>query len=244
MKSDNIKEWVTLKTANYNEILELCGLTLEYSLFYCIVGGPGAGKTTAFKNFSEENKNVLYLKLDVTFEPKDLYIEILRLCGIQDYGYDLKSKHLAEKVARVLNERPGKSILIVDDAGRLKSADYVEHWQGVRDATQEKVGIILAGTQKFKKDFERWVAKGSKGIPELNDRIIDWIILKNPSKRELQAVATRNGITSAEDLEMLTKKCISYRSLKHQIYKLRIKQFSRIKELKSTGQKEKQTEIA
>lgn len=243
MQQTKMDEWVTLKTSNYNEIFRICQLTLEFSLFYCIIGSPGAGKTTAFKNFTEQFANVFYLRLDANWRPKDLYVKILRLCGIQDYGYDLASLHLAEKVGRVLNEKPEKSMIVIDDAGRFRSSEYVENFQALRDMTQEKVGIICSGTQKWKKDFDSWLARSHNGIPELSDRILDWVHLKTPSRSELKSIAAKNGVAAPEVLDRITKKCTSFRALKNEIIKLRLKEPGRLVDVNSADSAKNQDQV-
>lgn len=216
-----LKTWVNLKTENFLEVTSLCEKTFKFSLFYCLIGFPGAGKTTAFNFYCKSNKNAIYLRLDKTYKPKDFYVALLRLCGVGDYGYDQTLLQLSNKLAKTLNSRPEKTILIIDDAGRFQ-ANFMEHFQAVRDLTETKVGIILSGTAKYKKDFESWVVQNLNGIPELNSRILDWIILKQPKKTELKSVAMKNGITDTEELAILVKTCDNFRSLYNEVLKLLI----------------------
>lgn len=224
METDQIKAWIVLKTENYQEITKSLNKAYEYSLLSAIIGFPGAGKTTAFDRYLIANKNAIYLRLDKSFGPKDFYVHLLRKLGVLDYGYDIPIRFLAEKLATTLNAREGRALIIIDDAGRF-SASMMEFFQQVFDETSGKTGLVLAGTQKFHKDFKDWAKKQKLGIPELDSRIREnWTILKEPSKEEMKIVAKKNGVSDESTLKVLLKGCTTYRQLNARIIDLRIEQ--------------------
>jgi hypothetical protein len=103
----------------------------------------------------------------------------------------------------------------------------MEHFQTVFDYNNNhqnyNVGIILAGTNKFKVDFDKWVKYEHIGIPELNSRIFDWVILKRPAKEEMKEVARMNGLKDEAVLDKIVKECDNYRTLNFKVIGERIR---------------------
>jgi type II secretory pathway predicted ATPase ExeA len=221
-KQDEISKWTIVKTKNYERIIEVLNNAFEYSLLYCLIGYSGAGKSTAFKAFLAENKNAVYLRLDKTYSKKDLYVSLLRLFDQHEYGYDIHVRFLAEKLATLIEKRPGKSIIILDDAGRL-SAPQLEYLQAIFDSGEGKLGFIISGTAKFHNDFKKWVRTEKLGIPELETRIHSWEILDRPPISELKGVASKNGIVDANDLTAIVKGCKDFRTLRARVLDYKIK---------------------
>ncbi len=230
MKKITIKDWVILKTENYSIITEKLHNTHTYALLTCIIGFPGAGKTTTFRNYrSGRGKEVVYICLDVSFNAKDFYVALLRELGVPDYGYDVPIKFLATKITETIKDRVEPVLIIIDDAGRF-TAKMMEWFQLIYDS--ENCGLILSGTKKFKDDFEGWVRLNRLGVPELSSRIDEWVILKEPTKEEMRKVAQKNGVTDSTVMGKLLKECKDYRRLTKQIFKLRINQVNNAKRMK------------
>ncbi len=221
MENDSIKEWKTLKTANFKSVEEVCNLAYQYSLSFIIIGFPGAGKSNTFGFVRAALDDVLYLKLNKTFRPKDVFIELLKLLDVFDYDYSLPLKFLADKVVEELNKRSKKSLIIIDEANRLthSSLTYLHHI--IDDATQ--TGIVISGTPEFELDFEKWLRNSKPGISELNSRIVDRRKLERPMPHEIKAVAEKNGVKDRAELERLAKECKDFRKLYQEVILLRIK---------------------
>lgn len=221
MKKIILKDWVILKTNNYNTIMGKLENAHKYALLTCIIGYPGAGKTTTFRHFKMAHEGVVYICLDVSFRAKDFYVMLLRALGVPDYGYDVPVKFVASKITETIRERDSPVLIIIDDAGRF-TAPMMEWFQLIYDS--ENCGLILSGTKKFKNDFDRWVKQSRLGIPELASRVDEWLILKEPPKEEMKKVALKNGVTDPALLTKLTNECNDYRKLSKKIINLRIKQ--------------------
>lgn len=231
MKKITLKDWVILKTENYNIITEKLNNARTYALLTCIIGFPGAGKTTTFRNYrsSQQGKEVVYICLDVSFNAKDFYVALLRELGVPDYGYDVPIKFLATKITETIKEREEPVLIIIDDAGRF-TAKMMEWFQLIYDS--ENCGLVLSGTKKFKDDFDGWVRQNRLGVPELASRIDDWVILKEPTKEEMQKVAQKNGVSDSSVMGKLLNECKDYRRLTKKIIALRIKQVHNAKRVK------------
>lgn len=222
MKKITLKDWVILKTNNYNTIMGKLENAHKYALLTCIIGFPGAGKTTTFRHYTKTHgKDVVYICLDVSFRAKDFYVTLLRELGVPDYGYDVPIKFVASKITETIREREEPVLIIIDDAGRF-TAPMMEWFQLIYDS--ENCGLILSGTKKFKNDFDGWDKQNRLGIPELASRVDEWVVLKEPTKEEMKKVAQKNGVTDPVVLTKLTNECSDYRKLSKKVIGLRIKQ--------------------
>ncbi|HEU5291808.1 MAG TPA: ATP-binding protein [Cyclobacteriaceae bacterium] len=220
MNKEEITKWKIVKTTNFKRIYEVLLDAYEFSLLYCLIGFSGAGKSTAFRTFIQEHKDVFYLRLDKTYTRKDLYVALLRCFDEHEYGYDIPVRFLAIRLSDLINARPGKVLIILDDAGRF-SAAHIEYLQSIFDANEGKLGLVLSGTSKFSNDFKEWVRTEEQGIPELDTRIHEWVYLQRPSASELKSVASMNGITSAADLTQIAKGCNNFRTLRARVIDIR-----------------------
>ena len=217
-----MKDWIKLKTGNFNLVLETCTDAAEHGLIYSIVGYSGAGKTTALQHVEKEIKGAFQLRLDKTFRAIDMYVTMLRLVKVSDYGYDLPIRFLADRFSKEIKKRSYQTLMIIDDAGRF-TADHMQHFQAIYDSCDRKLGMILSGTEQFEKEFKRWVIRNVKGIPELDSRIMDWVNLSRPTSHEIESIAQANGVGDKMEIERLRKVCTTFRLLYHEILKTRIK---------------------
>lgn len=221
-KTDNVKDWKSLKTANFKSIEEICRMSYEFSMAYVIIGFPGAGKTNTFRIVKTYFDDVFYLKLDKTFRPKDLYIELLKILDVYDFDYSLSLKVLAERVIEELNHRSRRNLLIIDEANRLRHSFLTYFHQLIDDTTQ--TGLVISGTPEFEVEFKRWLKFSKPGIAELNSRIMEWRALERPTNHEIKSVAEKNGVKDKNELERLAKICGDYRKLYQEVVNIRIQQ--------------------
>lgn len=221
-KTNNIKGWKSLQTANFKSVAEICRMAYDFSLAFVIIGFPGAGKTNTFSIVKTHFDNVIYLKLDKTFRPKDLYVELLKLLDVYDFDYSLTLKVLAEKVIDELNKRGGKNLIIIDEGNRLKHSFLTYFHQLIDDTAQ--TGLIISGTPEFEVEFKRWLKFSKPGIAELNSRLMEWRTLERPTKHEIKSVAETNGIKDKDELQRLADTCSDYRKLYQEVLKIRIKE--------------------
>jgi len=132
-----MKDWVIVETAAFQEIYALLEKTQLTSGMYAVVSHTGCGKTLTITNYLKDHENVYYYKLEKTWSPKKLYLEMLQSLGIYDYDEKVGLDALSIKFKALLNENKNrKSLLVFDEAGKF-SVDMLEYFQSIRDATEE-----------------------------------------------------------------------------------------------------------
>jgi len=205
--------WKFVQTNSYIKIYKTLQTTQELGQIRAIIGASGYGKSSALKIFEKRNsKTTLYMELDKTYRAKDIYVEILRFLDEGQYGYNIPTRFLAQKVSYLLEKRKDKLLIIFDDAGRF-TPSMMEYFQAIYDRNEGRVGIVLSGTSKFKNDFEGWVKSEKLGIPELSTRISTWVNIEPPSLNEKINILKENGIELTDLATSIAKECDNLRTL-------------------------------
>ena len=73
--------------------------------------------------------------------------------------------------------------------------------------------LLHAGTVYLKEYINKMVVKGKYGFDELSRRINIWVTLEQPTKKEVEAVVTNNGITDSDSINFLYNTCKNYGTL-------------------------------
>nr|NQU93976.1 AAA family ATPase [Bacteroidota bacterium] len=107
-------DWTLIRTSNYENIYELCHDARETTKMVGLIGYPGAGKTTALKEYYRRSPNTWYISGQKSMRPKRFFEKLLRQMGVMFSGtiYDM-----IERLAEELNHSP-HSLLIIDEAGK------------------------------------------------------------------------------------------------------------------------------
>ncbi len=193
-------EWVLIKTSNFETAFELCNDARMERKLVGLIGYPGAGKTTALKQYYRQHPNTWYVSGQKSMKPRRFFEKLLRQMGVMFTGtiFDM-----IERLSQELNNRPG-SILIIDEAGKFDDTMFM-YLHDLRNETEETTGIILAGVEYFKANLEKAVTKQKQGMPEFFSRIISWQILQRPSRNEIKAICEQNGVTETEYVNQIQR---------------------------------------
>lgn len=211
-----MKEWITLKTKAFKQIYALLKMTHITSSMHVLLAPTGCGKSFTLNYYRKLHPNVYYFKLDKNYSPKEFYIELLHILGVYDYDRTVSLKSLANRVSFLLNENSTKSLVIFDEIGKF-SADMLEYFQSIRDATEEHVGIVLAGTNAYQDKFDDWLLKSYRGIPELDSRIFSTVKVLPPSDKEKYAIVKKNGVTEPHEIKRIVKVSTDLRKLYQEV---------------------------
>lgn len=200
---------VIMKTANFNTIWNICTEAKNKSKLISIIGYPGAGKTTAFLRFVEDNESVFYVRVTGSMTAKQFYTKVLNALGIEGRNFGMNLYDLITKVSITLNRDLTRKLLIIDEAGKIKR-HFLEFIHELRDNTSSHTGIILGGPEYFHENMKTWSNKGIVGIPELYRRINHWEVLDRPTPDEVSALCKVYGVEDPDVIQEVIKKALNY----------------------------------
>lgn len=203
-----------LETHNLGQIAALCNDAQENGTMLGIAGYTGAGKTTALAEYANTKGigNVHYMLWDVTMGRKDFLNALLKAMGKEfDGSIYNKTEYI---VQQLLSQH--KPLIIIDTCGELNNAVY-RLIQVLYDKLNGGAGIVLTGTDAFRKYINKMANKDKMGFRELRRRIEYWLPLRGIQANEIKAVCHHYGITDAEAVQYVQQVCDNYGSLKGMI---------------------------
>ena len=213
---------------NFTTVMEICEDALDNSLFMAIKGEPGYGKTYAAIMFCNKFKDqTTYIKFKETTTPSAFFgkivIETERALG-RDISMDaLRGKdidNLSKRAVYNLTHTSGKHLLIVDEAGKLKTK-ILKYLHELRDDSMGACGLVIMGPDYFQSKLEN--ESSVNGIPELLSRIYDWTSLKKPNKYEKTSMCKGHGISNPMEIESIVSRSVSFRDCYNKIKLLKIR---------------------
>ena len=211
-----MKKKIIIETSNFLTVKELCQNVLEESTMVGLVGYPGAGKTTAFKNFKHENENVFYVTASASMTPKQFYIGIIKELGLEGNYESHKLHELIKIICFFLKTTDDKNLLIIDEAGKFKPR-FLEYLHELRDATEENTGIVIAGPKYFEDHIVKWKDKGIVGVPEFYRRVNYWEYLRLPTKDEIVNLCKAYEVKDRQFIIKLSKEQTNFADITSKI---------------------------
>lgn len=156
-----------------------------------IIGDSGHGKSCCLKQYSEANKNTIYIQLDQAMRSSLIFSEIARAIGVETFGWLSK---ISRSVIRKLQAR--HVIIIIDEASSLT----VPQLDLLRQIVTVKAHcpLVLAGNSDLLKTvMQPTVKRGYAALDQFRSRLMAVLNLDEIADDE------GDGLYSAEDIRRL-----------------------------------------
>lgn len=194
------QSWSVVATANFNTIQSVCNVSRVQHRMSAVIGDTGVGKTTALRHYYRNTENTYLLTCQMSMRPKHFFEKLAMNIGVNISGttYDILIRTADEL------KRRKDPLIIIDEAGRM-SARLLNYLHDLWNEIEMNAGVVLAGVGYFKTNLDKAVEKNKVGMPELRSRIGFWTNLELPSRAEIEAVCTHNGLTDKEIIKSIAK---------------------------------------
>ena len=174
-----------------NLITQTDAFSTEEGKIALIIGDSGHGKSVCLKQYSEANKNTIYIQLDQAMRSSLIFSEIARAVGVDTFGW---LSRISASVIRKLKER--HLIVILDEASSLK----VPQLDLLRQIITVKAHcpLILAGNSDLLKTvMGPAVKKGYAALDQFRSRLMAVLNL------DALAIDENDGLYTAKEIRRL-----------------------------------------
>jgi hypothetical protein len=194
---------------NYKTIERVWNDAKNESMWFAISNKAGSGKTETMQDlYNRDNTGtVIFIQAEEWSGRQFLLKLIEKTLGTSEGGlaYNTTGKgyktltQLIDIVANYFNdmslERP---VLLIDEADKLK-APALRTLIPLFNRTEDRLGVILSGTENLEKEIKNNVRLNKKGYDELESRFgRTYIHLKGASEKDVTEICKVNGITVPE----------------------------------------------
>jgi len=203
-------DWQIIRTTgNYKTVERVFRDAKSESMWFTISNKAGSGKTEAMQDLYNRDTTgtVIFIQAEEWSGRQFMLKLIEKTLGTSEGGtaYNTTGKgykslsQLMDIVANYFNdmslERP---ILIIDEADKLK-APALRTLIPLFNRTEDRLGVILSGTENLEKEIKNNVRLNKKGYDELESRFgRTYIHLKGASEKDVTEICKVNGITVPE----------------------------------------------
>lgn len=201
-KELNYKEsqWVIVPSiSNYRKVKAVYHDAKTESMWFMISNKAGSGKTGTMEDLYNQDTSgsVVFIQAEEWSGRQFLLKLIHQTVGeaaTTGKGYQSVAQ-LTDIVANYFNdmslERP---VLLIDEADKLKPA-ALRTLIPIFNRTEERLGVILSGTENLEKELKNGVRLRKKGYDELESRFgRTYIHLRGASEKEVFDICAANGV--------------------------------------------------
>jgi transcriptional regulator with XRE-family HTH domain len=201
-------DWQIVRdTVNYRITEQIFFDAKSESMWFAISNKAGSGKTASLEDIfnNDTTGSVTFIQAEEWSGRQFLIRLIEKTLGEQALagGY----KNMAEMLNLVVNyfndmsfERP---VLLIDEADKLRPA-ALRLLIPLYNRTEDRLGVILSGTENFEKEMRAGVRLAKKGYDELESRFgRSYTHLPGLTRREIESVCEVNGVTDKEEMSAI-----------------------------------------
>lgn len=200
--------WHIVPTINSNSIMKLATDARAKSMFIAISEKAGSGKTASLKRYYTESKGGVYYVQCREWGKREMLRQFCKNLGVSVPSGYISNDELSELVFEYFGKRVRqKPQLIIDEADKLKPA-ALRFLIPLFNEHEDKLSVIIAGTENLKKEVERGVQYAKKGYDEISSRFgRKFIALTGATFADVKAICTANGVTDAATQKEIFEEC-------------------------------------
>lgn len=203
------KGWVTVETTNHKIAMGALTDAKAESMFLAISYCAGSGKTTAIRSFIEQDKtaNTFTMECWETWGQREFLIRLRLALGLAVVNSVVSTTDMLQQIIYFLQNRPGKPILIIDQANS-SIAKICRFFIPIYNALEDKVSVVLAGTDNLEKEIKNGVRYDKKGYDEIDSRLgRNFVHMVGNTKADVKKICAANGITDAGVQTIVWNEC-------------------------------------
>lgn len=201
-------DWAVVRTiSNYRRIATVVQDAKEEKMWFAISNPAGSGKTGTLEDIYNQDSTGSITFLQAQEWTARQFIEELIRKTIGASALKGSYKPIAELlqlIADYFNEQAFISpVLIIDEADKLRPA-ALRLLIPLFNKTEERLGVVISGTENLKKEIKAGVRLAKKGYDEIESRFgRTYISLYGATQEEVKQICIANCIISPQTQEQI-----------------------------------------
>lgn len=190
---------------NYRTLQSVFSDAKNESMWFCVSNKAGSGKTGTFEDLFnlDTTGTVVFIQAEEWSARQFLTKLIEKTIGEKALEGGYKNiAQLTDMVAGYFNDMSlHRPVLKIDEADKLRPA-ALRTLIPIFNRTEDRLGLILSGTENLEKEIKRGVKLHKKGFDELESRFgRTYITLRGASQKEVFQICAANGLPN-EDAQL------------------------------------------
>lgn len=205
----NFSGWQIAETSSFKQVLQVLHTAQQNSLFIPISERAGMGKTEPAKVFTAANRGShVYRLLCDEWAKREFLQELCNTLGISIPNGVISIYKLGQLVidyfSKISHKKP---LLIIDEADKLK-APALRFLIPMFNALEDKIGVVILGTENLEKEIKKGVRLNRKGYDEIDSRFgRNYIHLLGATKNDVAKICEANSITDKAQHTEIFNEC-------------------------------------
>jgi DNA transposition AAA+ family ATPase len=203
-KELNYKEsnWQLVRTTyDYRKIEAVVKDAKNESMWFALSENAGAGKSEPLEDIFNQDKtgSIVFIQCEEWSARQFLIKLIERVIGTEPLKKYKTIAQLTDIIVGFFNDMSfSQPVLIIDEADKLRPA-ALRTLIPLYNRTENRLGVILSGTENLEKEVKQGVRLHKKGFDELESRFgRTYIHLRGANENEVFQICAANGITSLD----------------------------------------------
>jgi transcriptional regulator with XRE-family HTH domain len=201
-------DWHTVPIGNLNRMFKFADVAKAKSMFVAVSEKAGSGKSAAWNAYYEKSTGGVYKLRCREWGKREFLRGLCKATGAAiPKGYtsnDAVSEIIFEFFARRSRQKP---LLIIDEADKLKPS-ALRFLIPLYNELEDRLGVIVSGTENLEKEIKRGVNYASKGYDEIDSRFgRNFIHLIGATLADVRKICAANGIENKETQTAIFNEC-------------------------------------
>lgn len=187
---------------NYRTLATVFADAKAESMWFCVSNPAGSSKTATFEDLFNLDQSGTYTFIQAEEWSARQFLMKLAIKTMGENALEGRYKTIAQltdMIAGYFNEQSlNRPVLVIDEADKLRPA-ALRTLIPIFNRTEDRLGVILSGTENLEKEIRQGVRLHKKGFDELESRFgRSYINLRGASQKEVMEICNANGLMNED----------------------------------------------
>lgn len=202
--------WHIVETTNLKKLFMVINDSRKKSLFMAVSEKAGSGKTTAIKNYvnNDATNSSFYIRCR-NWGNRTFLMQLLRQIGINPESKYSSNDDLLQQIIDFFKMRTdAQPILLIDQANSLRGNAFTNIVIHLFNELEGQMGMVAFGTEALGKMIKKGVKYNKEGYDETESRLgRRYITLPGSNFKDTEKICRANGINDEAMINSIFQEC-------------------------------------